>query len=394
MAYQYKFLIQTLVLFVFMSSIYAQNPYKTRFSYEIENELLNGEISKSRAGLLFSFIGKYNNSIMYSDIPVSWGMDTVKVNHYNLCNALEKILEEAANHDIIIISENHLKPQHRIFASSLINELRKFGFTHLGMETLAHKGESNELIDGELENRGYVLNSPISGTYTMEPQMSNLVRSALNNGYSLFAYERSRKIKGLDRDQIQANNIINYIEKNKGHKFIILCGFHHVIESDLEKYPNINWMTHIIKTKLGMDPLTIYQDNFTEKKIHPSHPILEHLNISEPKVFCSTSNETIQLHKHVDFEVIHPPTKMVNGRPSWLLTDTYKEEYYIKKNQELSLPFFVKAYIKKEYPKGVPVDLIEFTKANEVKPLLLPKEKYIIEIKNFRETLTINHIVE
>ena len=56
----------------------AQNhPYEVKFSYEIEQKLAEGKINATRAGLLYSLIGDYQNSIQYSSIPVSWGIDSI-----------------------------------------------------------------------------------------------------------------------------------------------------------------------------------------------------------------------------------------------------------------------------------------------------------------------------
>ena len=75
--------------------------------------------------MLYSLIGDYYNSIQYSDIPVSWGLDSISMDAYSTEDALSRIITEAKEHQIVIISENHLRPQHRIFADKIITELAK-----------------------------------------------------------------------------------------------------------------------------------------------------------------------------------------------------------------------------------------------------------------------------
>ena len=47
-----------------------------------------------------------------------------------------------------IISESHLKPQHRIFAKRIIDSLTNYGLNHLGIETLVPKlSQPDQLLD-------------------------------------------------------------------------------------------------------------------------------------------------------------------------------------------------------------------------------------------------------
>jgi len=235
MKYKLTFLITLFCLFLQAQS----HPYQVKFSHEIESGLADNTLKPYRVGLLYSLISEYQLSNTYSDISVSWGVDSLSLDSYLLADALPLIIEAAEKHQVVIISENHLKPQHRIFAKKVIHALSDLGYTHLGLETFSSTDNSNALIDKELIDRGYPMNSQLTGTYTMEPRMGELVRDAIRLKYKLFAYERSKKIKGIDRDQIQADNIIRYLKKHPNEKVIIECGFHHAIESDLLKYGRI-----------------------------------------------------------------------------------------------------------------------------------------------------------
>lgn len=84
------------VILCLAQTAYSQgHPYEVKFSYQIEKEVAENKISPSRAGLLYSLIGDYSNSIQYSEIPVSWGVDTLSLQPYATTNALQTIIAKA-----------------------------------------------------------------------------------------------------------------------------------------------------------------------------------------------------------------------------------------------------------------------------------------------------------
>lgn len=372
-----KLFTLTISLLLTISATAQNHPFSIRFSHEIETEISEKKMRPSKAGLLYALIGDYHSSIKYSGQEVSWGVDTLDLESYQIGDAFDKIIEEAKSHQLIIISENHLRPQHRIFAKSLINKFADMGFEHLGLETFTNVGDGNTLLDTLLAERGYPLDTPLTGTYTLEPQMSNLVRDAIKKEYQLFAYEGYSK-EGKDRDEIQADNIIQYLKKYPASKFVILCGFYHAIESDYSKRGNAHWMAHYVKEKYGLDPLTIYQDNFTEKIVKNEHRILSELNIKSPSVFLDEKGKIARLTKHVDIEVIHPKTIYRNGRPDWLYEKGKNKAVEIKVDDfKINFPVIVSAYPKGEL-NSVPVERIELKHESDKRPLVLPKGVYRI----------------
>jgi len=386
----------TLFLFFFWICAVCsqQHPYSVRFSHQIEKEIAEEKISSNRAGLLHSLIGNYHNAISYSDIPVSWGLDSLELSDVQVMNALDIILKAAKDHKMVIISENHLKPQHRIFANKLISKLSKYGYGHLGLETFSSMPGSNDLLDSLLMVRGYPLDSPLTGTYTLEPIMGDLVRKAMKSNYKLFAYERSGRKAKKDRDEIQADNIISYIKDNPFAKIIIVCGFHHAIESNVMKRGKSFWMAKYIKDKTGIDPLTIYQDNFTEKVIEDEHPILKSLKISVPSVFVYEDGLPMNLSDQVDIEVIHPKTNYRNGRPDWIYTsENHKAIKVNRNNLDLDFPIIVSAYLRGEV-NSVPIDRIELKHKYDSKALVLEPGNYRITIFDGSNTYEYNEIVD
>jgi len=360
---------------------FAQShPYDLKFSHQIESGIIDESIRYSKAGLLYSLIGEYHISNTYSDISVSWGVDTLMLDSFLIADALPKIISVAKDQRLVIISENHLKPQHRIFAKRIISELAKHGFSHLGLETFGNSADGYSLRDSALMERGYPLNTPLTGTYTLEPRMGQLVRKAIELDYNLFAYERFERIKGMDRDEIQADNIIKYLNQHPDEKVIILCGFHHAIESDILKRGKYNWMAKHIKDKIGIDPITIYQDNFTEKIIENEHPILSKINIANPSVFIDNKGNIAQLTAHVDIEVIHPKTAYKNRRPEWLYEDNSYKAVKIKKDiGELKYPFIASAF-KIGEENGVPIDIVELKHQYDNNSFVLGPGNYSVRL--------------
>jgi len=367
---------------------------EAKFSYEIESDLAEGKIGATRAGLLYSLIGDYRNSTQYSDIPVSWGVDTLSLDEYTTESALSKIIEASRNERIVIISENHLKPQHRIFALRVITELANIGFRHLGLEAFTSESNSNALLDSNLKDRGYPLDSRLTGSYTLEPKMGMLVRASIDLDYNLFAYESTGKVKGKDREEIQADNIIKYLRNHPDSKAIIVCGFHHAVESNRIKNGSSYWMAKYLKDKSGIDPLTVYQDNFTEKFIENEHPVLRLVKVAEPSVFVDKSGDLVRISEHVDIEVIHPKTRYVNGRPDWHYETTEHKSVKIElDNRAVDFPVLVSAYLIKERD-SVPFDRFELKHKYDDKVMVLKTGEYRIAIYDGEKTIEYNQTVE
>lgn len=375
------------MLYVFIS--FGQIPMtELLFSHEIESRIVENKIRSSSAAYNYTYIGNYRSAIQNSDIPISWGVDTLNLENYLMKNAISEIIQIAKDKEIIIISESHLKPQHRIFAKQIIEGLSKHGFNHLGLETFTvNYDHENQLLDQELNKRGYPLASPFSGTFTMEPQMSNLVRSAFSHGYHFFGYERAKKVPGKDREEIQADNVVQYINNTNAKKIILLCGWHHAIESDRLKRKQFFYMAKYIKDKTGIDPLTIYQDNFTEKSVYNEHPILQKLTIESPQVFME-GDQVAHISKEVDIEVIHPKTTYIDNRASWLFQTPNHKSYHIDTDTiTMKYPIFVKAFLKTDQIDAVPIDIVELRHQYERKPLVLPLGSYNILITNKEEEM-------
>lgn len=167
---------------------------------------------------IFKYSSKYDGAAYLSDIGAYMealkSMDQFAPDTYNVTdnqkkffktlhpiNASDYILKRAKQEQIIIINEAHHQPYHRVFTKSLLQGLYDQGYRYFGAEAL-HED------DTLLNQRKFPLRN--SGTYIKEPLYSELIRSAIKIGFSVFAYESSSLTSYTtpkERDILQAKNI-------------------------------------------------------------------------------------------------------------------------------------------------------------------------------------------
>ena len=364
-----------------------------KFSYEIENEKKEGKLSHSSAAYYFTYIGDYLNSLDNYSLQLDWNLDTIsysdslKFSKYKPVNAVEYLGEKVQDEQIVIISEAHQMPQHRVFTTTLLKELYESGFRHLGLETLTPSyGDSTKfLMDTLLNERGYPLNSPLTGFYCREPQMGNLVREAIRLGFTIFGYEQTNR--EVERDLQQAINIQKYMNAYPNEKIIIHCGWYHAIESDYPKRKSDNYMAYHLKKRTGKNPLTIYQDALSERiNFEENSPYFNMVKSEEVSVLVNENNDVFGgfgENVHFDIFIYHPPTKFVKNRPDWLLKGEEKKFVVVEKNRIKSkeYPVIVEAILAKE-ENSVPVDVIELLDKEDAKELILEKGEYRIRLTN------------
>ncbi|HSZ87125.1 MAG TPA: hypothetical protein VK787_13925 [Puia sp.] len=284
----------------------------------------------------------------------------------------------AKDFKVIMLNEAHAKTLHRAFAISLLEELYKKGFRYLAMEML--NNYPNHSLNKLTINTGY---------YTAEPIAGELVRRALELGFTLVSYEDTAALAGnhtaKERDSVQAENIYSIIKKNSAAKIFVFAGYGHIAEktTDADFIP----MAMKFKKISGINPLTVDQTDMTEgsnfgyanalykaytQKYFFTNPSIAVMN-NQP---VNISNNDVY-----DISVIHPPTIYRDGRPDWLSLYGLRQPVYI--NPNVKDVFLVQAYYQKEadqYGPGqiVPADqsYIPTNKGNYL--LYLRKGKYII----------------
>lgn len=357
-----------------------------KFSYQIEKELAEGTLSATAAAYYYTYIGEYANALQLYELnpEAGWGFDTIALSdpdHWKLVDAIPYLTQMAKDRPLVIISEAHQKPQHRVFTRLLLDSLVKYGFKHLGLEALSN---TPGLRDTLLNQRGFALNTPITGTYTREPQMANLIQHAHSLGMQLFAFDRNKS--GVERDSQMAQNVIEYMTQHPGEKIILHCGWHHAVESDYPKRRKDHWMAYLIKRKTSVDPLTIYQDILSERYLEPECPIYRQFNSNAISVLVDQSGAPysgLPGARHVDIQIYHPRTTFIQGRPDWLFSDTRVRNVPMPKEKvTIDYPIICRAMRREEAPDGVPADIIEIRSRYMTKLLALSPGEYILDIYN------------
>lgn len=367
-----------------------------KFSEDIVAELDSGTLRQTSAAYYYTYIGDYQKAIEQYELALDWGLDSISqidsllFLDYQPINAFSYLAEQVQLDSIVIISEAHQKPQHRTFTKQLLQTLYNQGFRYFGLETLlpSFQDSTKFLFDQELNARKYPLNSPMTGYYTREAQMADLVRQAIAIGYEVFAYER---MSSGERDYLQAKNIMKFIENRPPGKVLIQGGWYHAIESNYPKPKDNNWMAYHLK-QMGKNPLTIYQDALTEKGALPASPLFDLVQTDQISVLVNAQGQVFNGfddQKHFDILLYHPPTKYKKGRPSWLYEQAGHRFVPIEKKRITAdqYPVLVKAIFQNEEKNAVPLDIIELKSAHDPKELVLRKGKYwiIITSKNGQE---------
>lgn len=299
--------------------------------------------------------------------------DSLKLTKMTPVNAKDYILSRAANEKLIIINEAHHNASHRNFASSLLQGLYDKGYRYLGVETLRN--------DGSLHIGNFATQD--AGMYSQEPEFGNFIYQALKIGFKLFPYDTEEK-NGKEREIGEAQNIYDFMQKNKDGKYLIYCGYQHAYKGIHRSWEKT--MTGRLSDMASINPFTIDQTQFSEKS-DPKYnePLIRIVNRKDPVVLTDENQvpyngEDKELY--TDVKIIHPVTEYVKGRPGWMLNGNRKF-YKIPKSGISKFPVLIQAYRKGEFEKkGIPADIIELNSSKDSRFMILDKGKYDIIILN------------
>jgi hypothetical protein len=351
--------------------VQAQDESIYKSTAEIESDTSRDNLHF--AAWQFSFIGEYQKSMIAFDKAVgNYTDEKLKglPKHLTPKPALEYILDQSRNYQIVIINEAHHQPLHRVFTESMLEGLYRNGFRYLGLEALAE--------DSLINIRKYPLGT--DGYYTSEPQFGNLLRKALDLGFTVFGYEAEGN--GSVREKGQAANIYKRLQRDSNAKILLHCGFSHVLEGSVP-----NWgkaMAGELKTLAGIDPLTIDQVELTEHSLekHESEYYIPEEGMEQAVVFTDSRGKPVFLNSdstQTDLQVMHPRTNFEQGRPNWLVRDSFKFYSLDTHLADIKLPCLVRAYRANEDTESVPMDAVEIA-GPQRKSLILPPGEYQLSI--------------
>ncbi|MTI39415.1 hypothetical protein [Fulvivirga lutimaris] len=326
----------------------------------------------------------YKNSLIQWDLAMhtrahhlsSRELDSIK-GEYRIANAIDYIAEEAKNNQIVIINEAHHNSYHRVFTKSLLQKLYSQGYTNLGLEALGN----GEYLDSALNTRKYPTLE--TGHYIKDPQFGAMVRDALEIGYNVFAYENINHDN--PREIEQAKNIEKEILAHPNEKFLIHCGFDHVLEGNHRSWGKA--MAGRLSEYTGVDPLTINQVVYSEKSKPEFNPnLLQALDMKESVVLLDKNNAPLKYTRGegwTDLMVLHPTSEYIDNRPVWLFENGNKNVSIQLNDIEIEYPVMILAYKQGEdINDAVPVDIIERTNKTDDNKMALKEGAYNILVTN------------
>lgn len=297
----------------------------------------------------------------------------------------------APQYKVIMLNEANNKPLHRAFAYSLLDVLYNRGFRYLAMEML------NPMPDHELTKLTYK-----TGHFAAEPVAGELIRQALDLGFTLVAYEDplGNSHTPTERDSIQAANIAKILSRDPEAKIFVYASYGHIAEKSIS--PDFIPMGMAFKRMTGIDPLTIDQTDMTEESNFPFgkafyDTYIEKFPLSTPSIALN-EDEPVNVTGTTlyDLTVIHPRTTYYYARPTWLSLSNRRHAVSIKtKNKDI---FLVQAYYQYESfgaipGQVIPADQSYFPYGNGVFTLYLRRGLYILIVRDMQyKTLYTQHL--
>ncbi len=334
-------------------------------------------------GLLNSTCGNYQKTLeIWSNIDSGYKgqhLSNAEFDKYRPVSARILMDSIAQKHQIIILNEGHHVPQNRASTAYFLETFYKNGFRYIAMETIKSADtELNRRKFADIEKTGYFL---------AEPCYADLVRRALEIGFTIIPYECEKIFKTMaERDECQAENIINRLLKNNSKaKLLMHVGYSHGIKLDPLPDMKIAFMGYFLKNKTGIEPFVIGQYQHTERANQdieaPEYVyVTNKYKIKEPTFFVNSKGE-LWSKDFFDASLFLPRSTYKSGRPDWLNWRGKKKEYFLDLKEINTLsPFLIQAILDKELPNGVPVDQVEIIDETENKPLLLYVGDYTIRV--------------
>ncbi|MEA3065782.1 MAG: hypothetical protein QOJ27_2234 [Sphingomonadales bacterium] len=295
--------------------------------------------------------------------------------------ALPLIVKAAAGTRIVILNEAHHSPRDRAFALEVAKALRPLGYTLLAAEAFVNHPPTTAALAREGFPR------LTSGTYLKEPVFGDFVRQALALGYSPIAYEQDseqqkRGEPGIPgREQAQAENLAAALRANPGRKLFVYVGFSHVAETPIEHGSGrMEWMAARLRKLTGIDPLTIDQTALAEDS--SSRGGREAWALAAPKLRRTSvlrlDGQTFAFGPYadaIDLQVVHPPTRLRDGRPDWLAAMGRRSRAIPPALIPKPGRRLVQAFLAGEPDDAVPLDQVLVEAGKPVPKLMLPSRR-------------------
>ena len=286
-----------------------------------------------------------------------------------------------ANNRVIMMNEIHFNPHSRAFVISWLEKCYENGYRYLAAETLFAK-------DSLLNERRTVLLGE-TGFYSNEPVYGDMLRTALNLGYTLVPYEGNGF--GVDREVNQAKNLVErIINQDPEAKFLLLGGMGHISDRN-------GWyaMGRYFKEQSGIDPFTMdcamfFDDPYGEADslLTTYYDLIDTMPVREPIIFYDTIKRVYINLSGMDVTCCLPRTRFIEDNiPDWKLYNG-KVLFTLDRRfiDESGFPEgCVSAFLKSEGEQCVPIDQYMYGKDEKEFKLALYKGEYLLRFDDGKE---------
>jgi hypothetical protein len=366
--------------------------------------------------LLEGYVGNYDEAyrlenVLYEGFPSTkqikdqykgeiTDLKTSPVADYKMLDALDALDAATTNRQVVMINEEHRTPFHRALTQQMLARLYRKGFRYFAAETLTSGNLPNAPEDTELERRGYPVQK--TGFYTADPLYADAVRTALKLGYKVVPYESidpncaapddNPELCNDRRERGQAQNLVDRILKNDPRaKIFVHVGRGHNSKARISD--NFNFMAYYFRELSGIDPFTIDQLRFSERRdAAMEQPLYRFLTkndlLAKPGVFQNANGKFYVQSDGYDALVFHPRMKYEAGRATFLQSmlgrkatkvDTKKLKLATRGQRfAANEPILIQGFYAAETDEAVPVDQIILNPDKPVPALMLPAGKFRI----------------
>lgn len=302
-----------------------------------------------------------------------------------LRDAVREIAARAASSRIVILNEAHDSPRDRAFGLEVARALRPLGYRLLAMEALSNDADPARRSPAmaALAQEGFPRRT--TGHYLRDPLFGDFLRQALALGYRPISYEDTNHhtdgtvLEQISRrEQAQAENLAAALQQNPGERLFVYVGYGHAAEAPVERYGGRGeWMAMRLKRLTGIDPLTIDQTSIDETVARRR----AYRDLAAPRL---RGRPGILFHDGapmvdgefagvVDLQVIHPPLRLVRGRPDWMRRVGRRPVDIPRRLLPASGRRLIQAFVAEEPADAIPLDQIVVEAGRPAPPLMLPR---------------------
>lgn len=302
-----------------------------------------------------------------SFVPKPGIVQIIQANGLNGSKVKDRLMEEAAQRNLVMINENHFIPGHRKLIRELLPRFREAGFTYLALEALA-SGQDSVL------NQPGTYPSVKNGFYTKEAEYARLLREAKRLGFQFVAYDSMNP--NTDREALQALNLFDRtFAANPGARVLVLAGYDHILEAADHK--GKKWMASIFRENYDIDPLTISQTHLHLYRNSVSAALL----LVEPSHLQENKYQAVDFHllNNYGFGELDAPAEFIyrnKTEDKLQLALFYREEMDSPIDQLKSIPVYSRLLLAGEETK-IPLP------SRDMVLLLFDKDRNLVERKEF-----------